>query len=195
MPSSSAKSAEIMSYNAVRAKPFTVIHGCPTRHDYELLKKEASDLGSKVNNITFPWSRDLAIGEEYGLLADIIGDVKYTHLTNLNWAQEIEPATYDPAITAATATHTRKRLEKEWEEIRKSWYIQKGFLHGVTLNMRDALDNQYYLQLKHINTAYCNTTPIQILEYLDTRWCPLDVCTKKLLKAKFHANGTAASCT
>ncbi len=56
------------------------------------------------------------------------------------------------------------------------------------MNMRDALDEQYYSQLKHINTAYCNTTPIQILEYLDTRWCPLDVRAKKLLKAKFHAN-------
>jgi hypothetical protein len=187
MPSSSAKSAETTSYNAVRAKPFTVIHGCPTRHDYELLKKEASDLGSKVDNITFAWSRDPATREEYVLLADIIGDIEYTHLTNLNWAQEIEPATYDPAITAATATHTWKILEEEWEEMRKSWYIQKGFLHRVTLNMRDALDEQYYLQLKHINTAYCNITLIQVLEHLDTRWCPLDICIKKLLKVKFHA--------
>ncbi len=55
-------------------------------------------------------------GEEYGLLAEKIGKVEYAHLTNLNWAQEIEPATYDPAITAATETHTRKRLEEEWEE-------------------------------------------------------------------------------
>jgi hypothetical protein len=93
------------------------------RHDYKLLKKEASDLRSKDDNITFAWSWDPATGEEYGLLTDIVGDVKYTHLTNLTWAQEIKPATYDPAITAATATHTRKRLEEEWEEIRKSWYI------------------------------------------------------------------------
>jgi hypothetical protein len=56
------------------------------------------------------------------------------------------------------------------------------------MNMRDALDEQYYLQLKHINTAYCNTTPIQILEHLDTRRCPLNVRAKKLLKAKFHAD-------
>jgi hypothetical protein len=51
-------------------------------------------------------------GEEYGLLAEIIGDVEYTQLTNLNWAQQMEPAKYDPAIRAATATHTRKRLRK-----------------------------------------------------------------------------------
>jgi hypothetical protein len=188
MPPSSAKAAETMSYDADRATPFTRIHGHPTRHDYESLKKEASNLASKVDNITFTWSCDQATGEEYGLLAEIIGDIEYTHLTNLNWAQEMEPTKYDPAITAATATHTRKRLEEEWEEKRKSWFIRKGFLCGVTMNMCEALHKQYYSQLKHINTAYCNTTPIQILEHLDTRWCPLDVQARKLLKAEFHAN-------
>ena len=188
MPSSSAKAAETTSYDGVRAIPFTRIHGRPTRQDYELFKKEASDLASKVENITLTWSRDTATGEEYGLRAEIIGNVEYTHLTNLNWAQETEPASYDPAIQAATATHTRKRMEEEWEEKRTSWFIRKGFLHGVTMNMRDALDKQYYSQLKHINTAYCNSTLIQILEHLDTRWCPLDVCARKLLKAEFHAD-------
>ncbi len=160
MSSSSAKAAETTSYDAVCATPFTQIHGCPMRQDYELLKKEASDLASEVNNITFAWSRDQATGEEYGLLAEIIRDIKYTHLTNLNWAQEIEPINYDPTITAATATHTCKRLEDEWEDKCKSWFTRKGFLRGVTMNMRNALDKQYYLQLKHINTAYRNTTPI-----------------------------------
>jgi hypothetical protein len=56
------------------------------------------------------------------------------------------------------------------------------------MNMRDTLGEQYYLQLKHINTAHRNTTPIQILEHLNTRWCPLDVPARKLLKAEFHAN-------
>ena len=75
MPSSSIKVAETTSYNGVRTAPFTRIHGRPTRQDYELLKKEASDLASEVDNITFTWSRDTATGDEYGLLADIIGDV------------------------------------------------------------------------------------------------------------------------
>jgi hypothetical protein len=131
------------------------------RHNYKSLKKEVSDLASEVDNITFAWSCDQATGEEYGLLAEIIGDIEYTHLTNLNWAQEMEPAKYDPEITAATATHTRKRLEEEWEEKRKSWFIWKDFLRGVTMNMRDALNKQYYSQLKHINTAYRNTTPLK----------------------------------
>ncbi len=45
-------------------------------------------------------------------------------------------------------------MEEEWEEKHESWYIQKGFLCGIIMNMRDALDKQYYSQLKHVNTAY-----------------------------------------
>ena len=106
MQSSSTKAAETTSYDAVCATPFTQIHGRPMRQD-ELIKKEASDLAWEVENITFTWSRDTMTGEEYGLLAEIIGDIEYTHLTNLNWTQEMEPVTYNPAITAATATHER----------------------------------------------------------------------------------------
>ena len=109
---------------------------------------------SKVENITFTWSRNTVTGEEYGLLAEIIGNVEYTHLTNLNWAQEMEPASYNPAIQATTATHTRKRMEEEWDEKCTSWFIRKGFLRGVTMNMHNTLDEQYYSQLKNIKTPY-----------------------------------------
>ncbi len=108
MPSSTAKSAESASYNAVRATPFTRIHGRPPRHDYKTLKKEGADLASKVDNLTFAWSCDPTNGEEYGLLAKIIGISKYTHLTNQTWVQEVEPTSYNPAITDATVTHMQK---------------------------------------------------------------------------------------
>jgi hypothetical protein len=108
MPSSTAKSVESASYDAVRATPFTRIHGRPTRHDYKTLKKEADDLASKVDNLIFAWSHDPTNGKEYGLLAEIIGTNKYTHLTNQTWVQEVEPASYNLAITDATVTHIRK---------------------------------------------------------------------------------------
>jgi len=81
MPSSSAKAAETKAYDAVRATLFTRIHGCPTLNDYELLKKEASDLASKDQNITFPWSRNTMTNEEFGLMAEFIGPAEYTHLS------------------------------------------------------------------------------------------------------------------
>jgi hypothetical protein len=123
MPSPTAKLAESASYDAVRATPFTQIHGRPMSHDYKTLKEEAANLASKVDNLTFACSRDPTNGKEYGLLDEVIGANKYTHLTNQTWVQEVEPASYNPAITDATVTHMQKQMEEEWEEKHKSWYI------------------------------------------------------------------------
>jgi hypothetical protein len=79
-------------------------------------------------------------------------------------------------------------MEEEWDKERASWYIQKGFICGMMMNMRDALNETYYSQLKHVTTAYRNMTPIQILKHLDTRWCPLNVRAKKQLKVEFYAD-------
>jgi hypothetical protein len=74
MPSAStAKFAETTVYDAIRVNPFTQIHGRPTRNNYETLKKEASDLASKVKDITYDWAQDTNTGNEYGLFAEIIG--------------------------------------------------------------------------------------------------------------------------
>ena len=185
MPST-AKQAETTAHEAVRATPFTRVHGRPKRKDYETLKDEASALASEVEDITYAWSRDAA--EEYGILADILGSDEYEELTGIDtYAIPAEPASYDPAITDATPTHERKRREEEWDLVRTSWFIRKGFLRGVVDNLRDALDEQYYSQLKHRLTAYRNVTPLQILEHLNDRWCPLDVPAKKELKKNYYS--------
>ncbi len=44
------------------------------------------------------------------------------------------------------------------------------------------------MQLKQVNTAYRNITPIQILTPLNTCGCPLDVHGKKVLKKEFYIN-------
>ncbi len=58
----------------------------------------------------------------------------------------------------ATLTHERKRKEEEWDLVRTAWFIRKGFLKlkGILDNLRDALDKQYYCQLKHCFMAYCD---------------------------------------
>jgi hypothetical protein len=188
MPST-AKQAETTAHDAVRATPFTRVHGRPKRKDYEILKEEASALASEVEDITYAWSRDAA--EEYGLLADILGEDEYEELTGIDtYVIPAEPASYDPAVTNATPTHERKRREEEWELV-PSWFIRKGFLRGVVDNLRDALDEQYYSQLKHRLTAYRNVTPFQILNHLNDRWCPLDVQAKKELKKTYYTKWDA----
>jgi hypothetical protein len=187
MPST-ARAAKTTAFENIRAVPFMRIHGRPTRSDYKILKHEDATLVSKVDNVIYALSWDAVTGDEYGLLAKILGLDKYDHQTGIDtYVDETKPNTYDPAITVITPTHTQKHLEEEWECTRTCWYIWKGFLKGVTANMRDALDKQFYSQLKHHHLAYCNITQFQLLEHLNTIWCPLDVQSKKKLKDAYFA--------
>jgi hypothetical protein len=184
MPST-AKQAETTAYESVQSNPFMRVHGRPTQSNYETIKSEASALASKVEDITYAWSKSAM--DNYGLLSDILGINKYNKLTIINtYAIPIEPPSYDPSITNAMLTHERKQKEEEWDLIRTLWFIQKGFLWGIVNNLCDALEEQYYSQLKHRLTAYQNITPFQILEHLNDRWCPLEVKAKKVLKDAYY---------
>ena len=88
---------------------------------------------------------------------------------NLTWEQKTEPGPYDPDINDTTPTHAQKRMEHEWEHTHETWAIRKGFLRWVAANMREALDKNWYCQLKHLHTAYRNVQPIQILNHLNTQ--------------------------
>ncbi len=173
MPST-AKQAKTTAFKSVRAMPFTRVHGRPTRRDYDILKLEACALASKVKDITYPWSKNVT--NNYRLIANILGIDEYDDLTNIAmYAIPHEPASYDPNITNTTPTHTRKRMEEEWELIWTLWYIRTCFINGIIDNLWDALNEQYYSQLRHRLTAYRNITPFQILEHLNNCWCPLNV--------------------
>jgi hypothetical protein len=76
-------------------------------------------------------------------------------------------------------------MEQEWAQNRETCAIRKRFFCTITANMRDALDENWYSQLKHHYTAYRSVQPIQILEHLNTQWRQLDVHAKKLIKAKY----------
>jgi hypothetical protein len=157
------------------------VHDRPNRQNYETLKEESSALASKIKDITYSWSQNKT--DNYGLLANILEADEYDELTGTDlYAIPCKPASYDPTITNAKLTHKQKRKEEKWELIQTSWFIRKGFLRGIADNLRNALDKQYYSQLKHRLTAYPNITPHQILEHLNNRWCPLDVQAKKALK-------------
>ena len=69
MPST-IKTLENTTYDTVCFSVFTKIHGRSTQSNYENIKKEASDLASKLNDITYNWSQS-PTGKECGLLAKI----------------------------------------------------------------------------------------------------------------------------
>jgi hypothetical protein len=161
-----AKQAETTANKNVQSNPFTRSHGRPTRSDYKILKSEAGALASKVKDITYAWSKNNT--NNYGLLGDILGEDEYDELTGIGtYTIPTEPVFYDLTITKATFTHERKRKEEEWELVRTLWFIRKGFLRGIIANLRNALDEQYYSQLRNRLTAYRNVTPFQILEHLN----------------------------
>ncbi len=138
-----------------------------------------------MEDITYAWSK--SITDDYRLLGDILDVDEYYELTGIStYVIPVEPAMYHPSINNATPTHKRKCKEEDWDLIRTAWFIMKGFLQGIVDNLRDALDEQYYSQLKHCLTAYRNITPFQILENLNNRWCPLDVKAKKALKDAYY---------
>ncbi len=56
MPST-IKTLEQTTHDTVPFSSFTKIRGRPTHSDYKNLKKEASDLASKLHDITYTWSR------------------------------------------------------------------------------------------------------------------------------------------
>jgi hypothetical protein len=184
MPST-AKQAETTAYENVQSNPFTQVHGRPTQSDYEILKSKAGALASEVKDVTYAWSKNIT--DNYGVLDDILAEDEYNKLTGIGtYTIPAEPASYDLTVTNAMLTHEHKRKEEEWELIRTSWFIRKGFLRGIVDNLRDTLDKQYYSQLRHRLTAYRNVTPFQILEHLNDCWCPLDVKAKKALKDAYY---------
>jgi hypothetical protein len=97
-----------------------------------------------------------------------------------------EPMSYNPTINNTAPTHKRKSKEEYPDLIRTTWFIRKGFLRGIVDNLRDALDKQYYSQLKNHLMVYCNVTPFQILEHLNTHWWPLNVKAKKTLEDLYY---------
>jgi len=187
MPST-AQAAETTAFENVRSTPFTRIHGRPSWSNYKILKQVAATIASKVEDITYDWSCDAGTGDEYGLLAEIVGVDEYNHQTGIStYDEETEPDTYDSSINDTTPTHTQKMKEEEWERLCTCWYICKGFLKGVTANLRDAINEQFYSQLKYRHTAYRNTNRFQILKHLNSTWCHLDVQAKKKLKDAYFA--------
>ena len=90
MPST-AKQAKTTALESVRTIPFTRVHGRPTCRNYKTLKEEASALASKVEDITYAWSKNAT--DNYQLLANILGADEYNELTGINsYALPCEPA-------------------------------------------------------------------------------------------------------
>ena len=180
---SAAKQAKTNAFKSVRATLFTRVHRRPTRRDYKILKEEACAPVSEVEDITYAWSNNVT--DNHGLLADILGIDEYKDLTNISMYNiPYEPASYDPNITDATLTHTRKRIEKEGTR-------SDLVVHPKRLPVRRCQQPLGCTRRAILFPALPPTNGVpqqhyQILEHLNNRWCPLDVKAKKELKTAYY---------
>jgi hypothetical protein len=72
MPST-AQATKTIAFDLVCTALFTLIYWCPSRSNYKILRQEAATIACKVEDFTYDWSRDTATGNEYGMLAKILG--------------------------------------------------------------------------------------------------------------------------
>ena len=188
MAKSSAEASEKQEYERIRSHPFPRIRGEPEWSDYINLRTAAAKLATEANT-GYTWGTN-AEGEDYGLMADILGGTEYEAITGVPAASYVaattKPALYDPAINASTSDYQRdKRTALRNEEIRW-WYVRRGCHRGLNENIMDALDKEYYDELDDDLTGYKKVKPIDFLNHLKNEWVEIDTGAVKKMKASFY---------
>jgi chromosome condensin MukBEF ATPase and DNA-binding subunit MukB len=172
MKVANTQQAEVAAYNAIRMKPLTKIVGRPTIRDRNNLVDELCELAVS-NDLNFKWAI-AADGTNYGALAEVMATAAYTTLTGQTWVNETLPAAFDSGITAATTAYNASKRSAEHEDKRYAFATLVGMRKGLTENIRDALEPQYYQQLKARTIGYKKVTVKQYIKHLDDQWCKLD---------------------
>lgn len=171
------------AYEAMRTKPLTRIVGRPNIRDRNNLYEELCESASAVD-LSFKWS----IGDDgtnYGALAEVMETAAYTALSGKTWTNETLPAPFDAGITAATTAYNASKRSAEHEDRRYAFATLVGIRKGCTENIRDAMDAQYYQQLKKKTIGYKKVTIKEYIAHLDDQWCKLDTVTMVEMKNGF----------
>ena len=111
MAKMSSEASEKQEYERIRLHPFPRIRGEPEWSDYINLRTAAAKLATEANT-GYTWGTNDA-GEDYGLMADVLGGAEYEIITGIPSstyvAATMKPALYDPSITATTSDYQRDR--------------------------------------------------------------------------------------
>ena len=184
MKVSSGKQAQAAVFESVRATPFSRIPGRLTRKDYITLRNEACEAACNIDS-EYEWAGD------FGHLAIVTGATEYLTITTaagtaLAYVAEAAPIAFNPAITQATTDYQMKKKMAEWDAKRESWYTLCGVEDGLCMNFRDAVDEQYYRQLKKPIIGYRGLKIKNYLNHLKTKWCKLDTNAIMQMKASYY---------
>jgi hypothetical protein len=178
---SSARQTQKAASDGAKEKKFTKINGRPTRKDYTRLCKEVQ-AASTQEYVPYEGA------EDNGYLAEILGSVKYTALTGLDYEKpDAKPSSVHPDIDEDTTDEERAELKAEQAELIEAWWARLGWIEGTGHNIRAALDEKYYQQLQHSLLQYKKIEPKEYLDHLANKWCRLSVQVKKEMRETYFA--------
>ena len=163
------------TFNQIKAKFLTRIHGKPTWNQVKTLIQEYEEI--TLNCVTsYTWSGD------YGLLTDIQGAARLT-MSNLAYVAPVQPLNHHMGKRSMAIAYQTGVLTAENNLLKHNWAIVKGFCWALSANIRDSLDSRYHNQLKHCVLHYRNVQQRQYITYLKSLWVVLDEwITDKLTK-------------
>lgn len=122
----------------------------------------------------------------FGCLAGIMTEGKYLQCTTLDWEEPNKPNYYDANITDKMPQHIRKRMEEVHDQKITDYWMYMGTMKGLAVNICEALQEQYYIKLKHALTAYNAVTPRDLIEHIGKVWAPMDTKLKRELQKDYY---------
>ena len=122
------------AYEQVTATPFTIIPGVPSWSDVNILVGEMKT-ASLDFEVSYVWAK------EYGLLAEIEGDVQYLATTGETYVPQVKPAHTDARLTTGPQpTAALVRVYQNENDVKKEdWATTVGFRRGIGENWRNRL--------------------------------------------------------
>ena len=167
-------------YEEIRAEPYTRIPGRPSWRSKEALVKEARKHALQ-QRVSYDWAG------RYGLLAEIIGAARYAvdHPTLPAYVAPVQPAN-SPVLPAGPTAAQIRQLTDDNNLLKRDWAMLQGFRRGVSANIRDALDLEFYSALEHADYGYIDVLPREYIVHLETDHCPMDVAAIKDIKAQYY---------
>lgn len=170
-----AKKAE---YDRIRAKPFVHIHGRPIHQNLDRVAREATDTGVGTRIPGYAWAG------EYGILAKVIGTALFQTKTAKVYVVPVKPAAFDARINSNTGKFNQNKWTAENDQKIKSWAVLLGARERIKDNTRDAVNLQYYDQLKDKVLGF---TQVSILDFLNhlKMWYRMNATLRKQMKDEF----------
>jgi len=123
-------------HDTVVGRPFTRTPGLPTWGQKEKFLEEAEEVALEFI-VNHAWAG------EHGLLAEIMGPVKYQSKTGKEYVPPPRPPVVDPQVLAWHLTDKAARIATlNNDQLKLDFAIIEGFRSGFSVNFRNAFDNK-----------------------------------------------------